>query len=217
MSRAADHRPNLAGSPAPPPALTTPAANTSTGYATMSGTSMASPFIAGVAALMLDANNALTPGDLKAKLTASAQDWRSTGADDDTGSGRAQAYDAVKSAGGLTGTGPAAPNHYMASQSLGATGSSDYWSFKVTTTGYPIALTLVVPSASASKDFDLYLYNPGGSLVARSDTTTRQETIAFTPTSTGTYKARVRSYKGTGSYYLDFSYGGSSASLTTNG
>lgn len=78
-------------------------------------------------------------------------------------------------------------------------------------------MTLVVPGASTSKDFDLYLYNPAGSLVARSETTARQETIAFTPTSTGTYRARVRSYKGTGSYHLDFSYGGSTPTLTTNG
>ncbi len=207
-------KPDVCG---PGHAITAPAANTSTGYTTMSGTSMATPFIAGVAALMLDANNALTPTDLKGKLASTSQDWRSTGADDDTGSGRAQAYEALKSSAGLTGTGPPGPSHYMASQSLGATGSSDYWSFKVTTTGYPIALTLVVPGASTSKDFDLYLYNPAGSLVARSETTARQETIAFTPTSTGTYRARVRSYKGTGSYHLDFSYGGSTPTLTTNG
>ena len=207
-------KPDVCG---PGHAITAPAANTGTGYTTMSGTSMATPFVAGVAALMLDANNALTPADLKVKLASTSQDWRSAGADDDTGNGRAQPYDAVKSAGGRTGTGPAGPNHYMASQSLGATGASDDWTFKVTTTGYPVALTLVVPGASTAKDFDLYLYNPAGSLVGRSETTARQETIAFTPTSTGTYRARVRSYKGTGSYHLDFSFGGSAPGLTTNG
>ncbi len=197
--------------------VTAPQANSSTGYVAMSGTSMATPFVAGTAALMLDANYGLTPTDLKSKLTSTSQDWRSSGADIDTGYGRMQSYEAIKSAGGYTGTGPAVPGHWMAGQSLGGTAASDYWSLGVSTTAYPIALTLIIPGASSSKDFDLYLYDPSGTLVARSETATRQDTIMFTPSVTGTYRARVYSYAGSGSYYLDFSYGGSAPSLTTNG
>lgn len=198
--------------------VTSVQANSGTGYVTFSGTSMATPFVSGVAALMLDANNALTPTDLKSKITGTADDWRSAGTDIDTGYGRMRAYEAVKSAGGYSGTTPAVPNHYKTdSQTLGGTGRSDYWSFSVSTTGYPIALTNIIPGASSSKDFDLYLYNPSGSLVGRSETTTRQETVTFTPTSTGTYRARVYSYSGSGNYYLDLSYGGSAPSLSSNG
>ena len=198
--------------------VTAPQANSTSGYVAYSGTSMATPFTAGVAALMLDANSALTPSDLKTRLTSTAQDWRNAGADIDTGYGRLQAYEAVKSAGGFSGTGPAVPSHYMTgSQTLDGAGRSDYWSFNVSTTAYPIALTLIIPGASSSNDFDLYLYSPSGTLVARSETATRQDTIMYSPTATGTYRARVYSYAGSGNYYLDFSHGGSAPSLTTNG
>ena len=45
-------------------------------YFRLSGTSMASPVVAGAAALMLQANPALTPDMVKARLMASADKWR---------------------------------------------------------------------------------------------------------------------------------------------
>ncbi|MGZ4210104.1 MAG: PPC domain-containing protein [Actinomycetota bacterium] len=76
---------------------------------------------------------------------------------------------------------------------------------------------LIIPGASSSKDFDLVLRAPGGSIVATSDGSTRQETIGLTPTSTGTYTVSVESYTGSGSYDIDFSYRGSAAALTHDG
>lgn len=179
------------------------------GYVAMSGTSMATPFVSGVAALMLDANTALTPTDLKSKLTSTTEDWRNAGADIDTGFGRLQAYEAIKSAGGFTGTGPAVPTHgWTQAQTLSGTGAKAKWTFPVNTTAYPVALTLIIPGASGSKDFDLYLYNPSGTRIGASEGVTRQETIAVTPTVTGTYTAEVVSFAGSGTYYLDVSYGG---------
>lgn len=60
-------------------------------------------------------------------------------------------------------------------------------------------------------DFDIYLYNPAGSQVASSLGVTRQETIAYRPTTTGIYKLEVRSYSGLGPYFTDISAGLASA------
>lgn len=65
-----------------------PYTNSENQYIAYSGTSMATPFVAGVAALMLDANESLTPLDLKTKITSTAQDWGPTGQDIDYGYGR---------------------------------------------------------------------------------------------------------------------------------
>ena len=197
--------------------VTAPKSMSGSGYVTFSGTSMATPFASGVAALMLDANSALTPGDLKSRLMGTAEDWRSAGADIDTGRGRMQAYEAVKSAAASSGTGPAVPAHYRSNyQTLGGTGAGDDWAFNVTRVDYPVALTAIVPGAWLLKDFDVHLYAPGGALVASSRSLGRQETVTFSPAVTGTYTARVRSKQGSGSYYLDFSYGGTAPTLRVN-
>jgi serine protease AprX len=193
-------------------------ANSGNGYVTYSGTSMATPFVAGVAALMLDANPSLSPATVKSMIMSTAQDWRTSGADSDTGAGRLQAYEAIKKAGSYSGTGPVEPAHWMeGSRSLLRGGAEDRWKLPVTSTSAPIALTLIIPSASSSKDFDLYLVDASGATRASSEGTTRQETIGFTPSATGTYYVVVRSYAGTGTYYLDISMKGSTPSLVVDG
>lgn len=179
----------------------------STSYVTYSGTSMATPFTAGIVALMIDANPSITPSSVKSILKNTTIDWGPSGADIDFGSGRLQGYEAVKSAGGFSGTGPTVPLHYYASGSLSGTGTYNDHSLNVTSTTFPIAVTLIMPnwSSSTNPDFDLYLYNPSGTLVAKSEGSTRQETITYTPTATGTYKIRVKSYTGSGSYFIDIS------------
>lgn len=181
--------------------------SSSTSYVTMSGTSMATPFTAGIVALMIDANPSISPSSVKSILKSTTIDWGPSGEDIDFGSGRLQGYEAVKSAGGFSGTGPVVPLHYYASGSLSGTGAYKDHSLSVTSTTFPIAVTLIMPnwSSSTNPDFDLYLYNPSGTLVAKSEGTTRQETVTYTPTSTGTYKIRVKSYIGSGSYFIDVS------------
>jgi serine protease AprX len=176
-----------------------------TGYLSMSGTSMATPFAAGVAALMLDANYALTAADIKSKMTSTAQDWGNPGQDIDYGYGRLQAYEAIKSAGGLTGTGPVVPLKGGANTSLTTSGSTLNYTYNVTSTTTPFAATLIMTN-HPGQDFDLFVYNPSGTLVAKSEGVTRQELVTFNPTVTGAYKVTVKSYSGTGAFNLDVSY-----------
>jgi len=207
-------KPDVCG---PGQSITSAKAGSGNGYVTHSGTSMAAPFVAGVVALMLDVNNALTPAQLKYHMMVSAQDWVVAGTDSDTGAGRLQAYEAIKRVGGLSGTGPAVPNHYMTGSSLRASGNEDQWSIRIASTSSPIAVTLIIPGASASKDFDIRLRAPNGTVLATSNGTSRQETIGITPGVTGTYVLLVDSYTGIGGYDIDFSYNGSAPVLVSNG
>jgi subtilisin family serine protease len=68
------------------------------GYGAVSGTSFSSPLTAGVAALVMSANAALTPSQVVSVLESSAVDLGSAGYDDDFGYGRVSAANAVAAA-----------------------------------------------------------------------------------------------------------------------
>ncbi|MGY2128370.1 S8 family serine peptidase [Blastococcus sp. SYSU DS0617] len=74
-------------------------------YVYLSGTSMASPHVAGVAALMEAAAPALTPDQVERALTGSATDLGTTGRDDLFGHGLVDAVRAVQGARTLAGGG----------------------------------------------------------------------------------------------------------------
>ncbi|MBZ9572461.1 S8 family serine peptidase [Patescibacteria group bacterium] len=197
-------------------------AGTTNGYIEYSGTSMSSPFIAGLAGLMLHADSALTPADIKTKIKNTALDWGPAGADIDYGAGRLDGYEAIKSAGGYSGTNIATPEHQYLTGSLTGTGDADWYNINVSDTSYPIAVTLIMPNwvSSSNPDFDLALYDTDGTTkLAESISITRQETVGYQPSSTGTYKLKVYSYAGSGDYFFDQSAGTAvvSISLTTDG
>lgn len=65
-------------------------------YGTLDGTSIAAPHVAGVVALMLEADPDLTPAQVKRILLGSAQDLGAPGADNETGFGFVNAIAAVQ-------------------------------------------------------------------------------------------------------------------------
>lgn len=198
--------------------ITAAQANTVNGYVQYSGTSMATPFISGTIALILDANPNLTPVDVVNIITNTSTDWGQANKEIDYGFGKLDAYEAIRTAGGFSGTGIAVPAHMYGVDSLLAKWVSDYWEFSLTNNSYPIAVTLIMPNwtGSTKPDFDVYLYDPNNTLVKSATGTSRQETINFTPTITGKYTIRVYSYAGSGNYFFDLSAGGGSLILKTN-
>ncbi len=69
--------------------------NSSTGYTLKSGTSMATPHVAGVMALLLSRNPELTPAEVDELLERTALDLGALGKDNDYGAGRVDAYEAL--------------------------------------------------------------------------------------------------------------------------
>jgi len=191
-------------------------AGTTNDYIVYSGTSMSSPFTAGVAALMLDANSGLTTAQIKQKIGDTALDWGPAGADVDYGSGRLQGYEAVKNAGSLAGTGPPVPAHFFNQGTITASDPEDIWSINVTDASLPLAITMIMPNWKKfnDPDIDMELKNPSGAVIATSISATRQETIGVQPATTGTYQLRVYRYAGSGSYFFDVSFGEAAVAIT---
>nr|WP_235782769.1 S8 family serine peptidase [Bradyrhizobium murdochi] len=67
-------------------------------YQITSGTSFSAAYISGVAALMMERNPSLKPGDVRAILTRTARDLGTPGRDDQFGAGEADAFAAVTAA-----------------------------------------------------------------------------------------------------------------------
>jgi RTX calcium-binding nonapeptide repeat (4 copies)/Bacterial pre-peptidase C-terminal domain/Subtilase family len=184
---------------------------------------MAAPFVAGVAALMLDVNPSLTAQQLKEMITGTAVDWGrggdnrvpgSAGADIDYGAGRLDAYAAIRAAGAALASPPPTPTHEVHHGAIAETGAYFDHALRVDDTAFPIAATLIVPGPAAP-DLDLALFNPSGTEVASSRSSSRQEQVAFQPSTPGTYTLRVTSRAGGGGYFLDIS--GATSTQPVNG
>ena len=205
---------------APGVSITSARHATTTGYVAFSGTSMATPFVAGVALLMQDASTSLTPQQVKDRIMSSAVDWGrggdgrtagSLGADIEYGAGRLDAYAALAAAGATIGAPPPVPAHELREGSLGGSGLQVEYQLNVVDTRFPVAVTLIHPTVSGatatSPNFDIALIDPTGAQVAVAATTRRQEQFGFRPTRTGTYRLRVRSISGAAPFFLDVSAG----------
>ncbi len=88
------------------PTVSAPGVNTvslsfCSGYSTKSGTSMACPHVAGLYALMAEANPNILPEDAKAVLIETALDLGEEGWDNTFGAGRADAFAAVQGVSGI--------------------------------------------------------------------------------------------------------------------
>lgn len=177
---------------------TTPGADS---YALYAGTSMATPHVAAIAALMLQANPALTPDQIEALLKSTSRAFPATCSQ--CGSGIVNAAAAVAAAPGGGGGGSCPVGYTTYTGTLSATGSSSY---KPATTGYAaVAGAHLAQLTGTGPDFDLYLQkrNNGGSWssVRSSLGSTSTESINYNGTS-GTYRWRVYSYSGSGTFQL---------------
>lgn len=91
------------------------------GYGSVSGTSFASPATAGVVALMMAANPALSPDDVAKHLFATAVDLGTAGFDNYYGHGRIDAAAAVEAVKGSVAVDTAAPTASVVSPTGGST------------------------------------------------------------------------------------------------
>jgi serine protease AprX len=153
--------PNLANPPVMKPDISAPGAYifaadslTTNGYFSISGTSMATPFIAGVVALMLDADSSLGVDDgtlpqekVRTILANTARDFGAPGADNEYGAGAVDAFLAVNEALGNAGATPTPSPAYHRETAFVANGG-DWFStpFTVTnediTTGIAMIVTI---------------------------------------------------------------------------
>ena len=213
-------------------------ANASTSYVAYSGTSMATPFVAGVAALGLEASPGSSPAAVKAALQATAHDAGATGADNEWGHGLVDARAFLAALGSAPGGTSAWPGHQLVTGAV-ASGASRDVGFEVLTAGRPLGVTLRTTNGAATcalpvgdaclfghewaPDLDAYLVNPSGAVVAVSRCMLessnghcaapgRFETLGIPSAAAGTWTLRVESFSGSGTFAADV-FGG----LTTSG
>jgi serine protease len=197
----------------------TPAADS---YAYYMGTSMATPHVAGVAALMLSKNPNLTPDEVEAKLKATARAFPA--ACPGCGAGIVDAAAAVNAVSAATTV--QAPmqnevesNNYISTAnavtvsgtvvggSLSSTTDTDYFVVQVPA-GKTLSATLT--QGSSALDYDLYAYNSAGTQLALSTNGAGvgdAVSLANTATTTQARYVRVRYYSGgAGKYSLKFTW-----------
>lgn len=188
-------------------------------YAYYQGTSMATPHVSGVVALMLARNPALTPDQVESLLKSTARAFPATCSQ--CGSGIVDAAAAVAAAvggspGGTTTVAEVESNNTRATAqvitanpvlvngSISSSSDTDYYQVTLAA-GKTLAATLTPPGAA---DFDLYLYSSTGSTLSSSTLGTGQvDALSYSNSGSGalTLYVRVLRYSGTGSYTLALS------------
>lgn len=204
--------------------ITSAQAGTLGGYVALNGTSMATPFVTGLALLMLDANPSYGNDSVKAAIKSSAIDWGrggsnatagTLGADIDYGAGRLDAYAALVTAGAPLTSPPSLPSHALREGSLSGTGQGLDYTVDIADTTIPFAATMIqVPTGcrtGADPDFDLKLISPGGAVVASASEAERQDEFGYVAPTPGVYTLRVFSFRDCGDFFIDVSGGSVSA------
>ena len=163
---------------------------------TISGTSMATPHVAGVAALYLQGNTGAAASTVRDAIVNTSTANVVTGAG--TGSPNRLLYSP------LTGGGTPPPSGCTSPVSGSLSGTGDYdihpgGTYYQSTVSGTHKGCLTGPSGA---DFDLYLYKWNGSswsIVARGETASSSETVTYSGTA-GYYYWEVYSYSGSGGY-----------------
>jgi serine protease len=186
---------------------TTPGSDNYVGY---QGTSMATPHVAAVAALMLAVNGALTPDDIEAKLKATARPFPATCSQ--CGTGIVDAAAAVASASGATPppttiSETESNNTISTANAISTTGTVVNGTISASTdTDYFVVqlpagktLTATLTESLSTNDYDLYIYNSAGTLLTYSENgagATDTASVSNTGTTTAPAYVRVKYYSG---------------------
>jgi serine protease AprX len=223
-------KPDIAG---PGMSVRAAQAGTTSGYVTLSGTSMATPYVAGAAVLARQAAPSATPGQIRSGITSTALDVGATGTDNEYGAGLIDVRALVST---MSGDSPVLHTAYP-QQSHRVLTVPDNGAVNVPITvptsgvGVPIGVTMTITGhpicyfgcliVEWSPDIDMDLRSPSGTVLASSECALdglvcgvgRQETIGFTPTAAGTYTLHVAAFTGDpnlglgGSVSVDISQG----------
>ena len=168
---------------------------------TISGTSMATPHVTGVAALYLQNNTGASPATVRDQIVNTATTNHLTGIG--TGSPNRLLYSLLTTGGGGNDPPAACTGGTLYTGTLSFTGDFDYQpngSYYFSSVSGTHKGCLVGPASGA--DFDLYLQKWNGSawiIVASSESVTSNETISYSGTS-GYYRWEIYSFSGSGNY-----------------
>jgi len=180
-------------------------------YAGYQGTSMATPHVAGVAALMLAKNSALTPDDIEAKLKSTARAFPGTCSQ--CGTGIVDAAAAVAAASGVTPpptttmSETESNNTISTANTISTSGTtvngtmsastdSDY--FRVQLPAGKTLTATMTPGLSTA-DYDLYIYNSAGTQLTYSENgagAADTGSVVNNGTTTASVYVRVKYYSG---------------------
>jgi hypothetical protein len=135
--------------------------NSVTGYVNNSGTSMASPHVAGVAALVHQMNPGINPGSVKNLIIQTSEDWGTPGWNNDSGHGYIDAWAVINATAQAE---PGYPNH--------GTYPAPWLCTDISTATSPIvgvanSITVIVynnsatPATNVEVTFGVYIYSTG--------------------------------------------------------
>jgi subtilisin family serine protease len=182
----------------------------STAYEYLDGTSMATPHVTGVAALVQSAHPSYTPAQIKDAIMRTITKLSSLSGKVATGglvnAGNAIHFEADSEIPGIPWKGTTISSTLDAVKD-----KNDVYSIKLLK-GEKLKVTL---TGDAGTDFDLYLYNDTATTVnsstgiaAHSETAkTSNESFTFTAPKTGTYYLNAYAYSGAGKYTLSVTEG----------
>lgn len=161
-------------------------ANRLGGWTTKSGTSMSTPHVSGLAALVLQTRPSITPEEFKALIMNTPVDLGTSKKDNTYGAGRiniSRVFDEIN----ITFRGSLANS------------SSDFYKIPITNKSKEIRITLYWPeNYSIHNDLDFYILDPSGSVVGYSDSSHNTDEIVrlnLTSSSpTGNWKIMVKPY-----------------------